>query len=110
MKSENYKGGCDIATTQYNWSGQPLMMVQKLEKPGTGAQTSIVLTKMTYDDLGRVTQVDKKVQNTLVNSNALPLNYTTIVKNEYDALGQLLNKKVGNKPSAPVSPLSKLGS
>jgi hypothetical protein len=50
----------DIVTTQYNWSGQPLVTVQKQEKGGTSAQTSIVVTQMTYDDLGRVTQTDKK--------------------------------------------------
>jgi hypothetical protein len=55
---------------------------------------------MTYDDLGRVTQSDKKMQNSFVNSNALPASYTTVVRNEYDALGRLKKKKVGNKPGA----------
>ena len=69
---------------------------------GAPAQTTIVVSKMTYDDLGRLLQVDKKVQNTNVNSNALPASYTTVVKNEYDALGRIKKKKVGNMPAAPA--------
>jgi hypothetical protein len=30
----------------------------------------------------------------------LPASYTTVVRNEYDALGRLKKKKVGNKPGA----------
>jgi hypothetical protein len=84
----------DIVTTQYNWAGQPLVSIQKLEKAGSPAQTSIVVTQMTYDDLGRLTQTDKKIQNTNVNGNAMPGSYTTVAKNEYDALGQLRKKKL----------------
>jgi RHS repeat-associated protein len=84
----------DIVTTQYNWLGQPLISIQKQEKAGTPVQTSIVVTQMTYDDLGRVTQTDKKIQNTNVNGNAMPGSYTTVVKNEYDALGQMNKKKL----------------
>ena len=94
VKSTNVTGGTDITTMQYNWAGQPIITVLKQDKSGTPTQTSIVVTQMTYDDLGRVTQVDKKVQNTNVNSNAMPASYTTISKNEYDALGQLKTKKL----------------
>ena len=94
MKSKNITGGADILTTQYNWAGQPLVTIYKQVKAGTATQTSVVITKMSYDDLGRLVQADKKVQNTNVNGNALPANYTTISKNEYDALGQLRKKKL----------------
>jgi RHS repeat-associated protein len=91
-----------LVCTQYNWAGQPIVSVFKQEKGGGLAQATVVVTKMTYDDLGRVTQSDKKVQNSYVNSNALPSSYTTVVKNEYDALGRLKKKKAGNKPGAPA--------
>jgi hypothetical protein len=91
-----------LVCTQYNWAGQPIVSVTKQEKSGAPAQTTIVVSKMTYDDLGRLLQVDNKVQNTNVNSNALPASYTTVVKNEYDALGQIKKKKVGNMPAAPA--------
>jgi hypothetical protein len=107
-KSKNITGGFDALTTQYNWAGQPITVLQKQEKAGVPAQTSFVVSKMTYDDLGRVTQVDKKVQNTNVNSNALPSSYTTVVKNEFDALGRQKKKKAGNKPGSPGTPLANL--
>ena len=93
VQGTNITGGTDIITTQYTWAGQPLVMIQKQEKQGTGAQTSVVVSQMTYDDLGRVTKTEKKVSNTLVNSNAMPA-YKTIAQNEYDKLGQLKNKKL----------------
>lgn len=94
VKSKNQTTGLDIVTTQYNWAGQPLVSLAKQEKAGAPSQTTNVITKMSYDDLGRLIQIDKKVQNSNVNSNALPGSYTTIVKNEYDALGQLKRKKL----------------
>ena len=102
VKSKNSTGGVDISTTQYNWSGQPLVIMLKQEKLGSPVQTNIVITKMYYDDLGRLIQTDKKIQNSNINANALPVNYTTINKLEYDALGQLKKRKLGNKPGAPA--------
>lgn len=100
VKTKNQTGGTDVATTQYSWSGQPLVMLLKQVNNNSPAQTSFVVTKMTYDDLGRLTQTDKKIQHSLVNSNALPTAYTTIQKNEYDALGQLKKKELGKKKDA----------
>jgi len=94
VKSKNLTGGADLLTTQYSWSGQPLVSIFKEVKAGTNTQTTVVVTKMIYDDLGRLVQTDKKVQNTNVNANALPASYTTVSKNEYDALGQLKKKKL----------------
>ncbi|MEP7373201.1 MAG: DUF6443 domain-containing protein [Chitinophagaceae bacterium] len=109
VKNKNITGGLDITTTQYNWAGQPLVTMLKQEKAGTPVQTSIMLTKMYYDDLGRLIQTDKKIRNSNVNGDALPSGYTTISKNEYDALGQLKKKKLGNKPGATAgTPLSNL--
>ena len=108
VKSKNATAGADITTTQYDWSGKPLVMIQKQVKATAPAQTTVTVSKMTYDDLGRVTQTDKKIQNTNVNANALPSAYTTVSKMEYDALGQVKKKSIGNKPGAPGSPLIKL--
>lgn len=50
----------------------------------------------------------KKLSNTLVNANAMSV-YKTIVEQEYDALGQLKKKEIGNKPGAVAgTPLAKL--
>ena len=96
-KSTNITGGIDITTTQYDWAGKPLRIVQKQQLAGSGAQTSVMLTDITYDDLGRPTQTQKKLQNTLLNNNITSTPWTTINKNQYDALGQLKNKTMGNR-------------
>jgi len=92
-KSFNHTAGVDIATTQYSWSGQPLINVLKTEITGSNAQTTIVVTQNTYDDLGRLTKTEKKLSNSLVNGNAMST-YKTIAENEYDNLGQLKKKKL----------------
>lgn len=108
-QSTNATGGIDVLTTQYNFIGQALQTVLRHQKNGTNPQTTLLLTTMTYDDLGRVTQINKKVSNSLVNSGNLPAGWTNIVNNEYDALGQLKKKTVGNKPGLPPgTPLANL--
>jgi RHS repeat-associated protein len=98
----NSTGGLDVNTTQYTWAGQPLVTVTKTEKAGASVQTNIIVSQITYDDLGRVLKTEKKVQNTLVNGNTMPA-FKTIIQNEYDALGQLKTKKL-----APTSPSAQL--
>jgi hypothetical protein len=63
---------------------------------------------MQYDDLGRLKQVDKKVANSLVNGGSIPPVWTTTVQNEYDATGQLIKKKLGNKPGTQNTALANL--
>ena len=93
-KMGNITGGIDITTTQYNFSGQPLMSVLQHEK-GVAPNTQIVkvITKLIYDDLGRLLELKKKVTQT-IGSTTIPANPVekTIVKNEYDKLGQLVKK------------------
>jgi RHS repeat-associated protein len=91
MQSTNITGGTDIVTTQYTWAGQPLVMVYKQEKQGANAQTTLTISKMNYDELGRLVKTEKRVSNTLINANAMPA-YKTIAQNEYDKLGQLKKK------------------
>jgi RHS repeat-associated protein len=104
----NFTGGTDIITTQFAFSGQPLLIIQKLEKGGSNSQTSVVVSKFSYDDLGRVTKVEKKASNTKVNSGSMPVGFTTIVQNEYDALGQLKKKTISPSGGAENSPLDSL--
>ncbi len=99
-QSQNITTGTDISTTQYNWAGQPMMSVLRQQKNGSNPQTNIVLSQLTYDDLGRVTKTEKKVSNTLVNGGALPNVFTTTAEMQYDALGQLKNKKLGRQKDA----------
>ncbi len=91
VQATNVSGGTDVQTTQYSFAGQPLLLISKTEKAGANAQTSIVVTQMSYDDLGRVVKTEKKLSHTLVNSNAMSA-YKTIAELQYDALGQLKKK------------------
>lgn len=96
IQSTNLTGGTDIVTTQYTWAGQPLVVVQKQEKAGANAQTHVIVTKTEYDDLGRVLVV-KKIVNSTVGGQSVNKPELEIVKNEYNKLGQLKNKKIGKK-------------
>lgn len=108
-KSENITGGTDITITQYNWIGQPLQTVYRQEKGGTEVQTTLVLSRMSYDELGRLTEVDKKVSHTKVNRGKLPAEWTPISRYEYNTLGQLIKRNLGNKPDAAMGqPLASL--
>jgi RHS repeat-associated protein len=89
----NNSGGLDLLTTQYSFSGQPLLLAQKQEKGGSNPQTSVVVSKMTYDDLGRLTKTEKKISNTKVNGGGMS-NWVTFTEMSYDALGQLTKKKL----------------
>lgn len=92
-KAQNITGGTDITTTQYNFSGQPLMSLLVHDKQGTNAQIIKVITKMSYDDLGRLLDIKKKTTQT-ISGTTIPASPVerTIVKNQYDKLGQLVNK------------------
>lgn len=99
IKYRNITGGIDIRTTQYAWAGWPLITVDKQEKAGNNAQTTVAVTKMTYDDLGRVVKTEKKISNTSVNGGAMS-DYATVSTVEYDALGQSGTRTIGNKKDA----------
>jgi RHS repeat-associated protein len=93
VKKKNITGGTDIATTQYSFSNQPLVTVVKEDKSESNPQSHIIVTKMEYDDLGRLTAVKKSVNST-INGVAVNLPETEIVRVEYDALGRLKTKKL----------------
>lgn len=95
MQSTNITEGTDVVTTQYSWAGQPLVMVQKQDKAGINAQNHVIITKMHYDDLGRVLNIRKTINST-INSVAVSKPEQIIVQNEYDKLGQLKKKKLGS--------------
>lgn len=101
MKSTNQTGGVDVTTTQYAWSGLPVVVIQKQEVAGANAHNTVTVTQMSYDDLGRVVAIDKKVSNTLVNGGAMPTAWTTVSKVSYDKLGQVKQKVLGTTAAKP---------
>ncbi len=99
VMSQNITGGTDILTSQYAFNGTPLLNIQVQQKSGTNAQTSIIVTKLNYDDLWRVVSIEKKMSNTLVNNGIMP-SWKMTAQNEYDKLGQLKNKKLSSASGA----------
>jgi RHS repeat-associated protein len=93
VQRTNISGGIDIVTTQHTWTGQPLVSVLKTEKAGVNPQTTIMITQIKYDDLGRAGIVEKRVSNSLVNAGAMS-RAVKVVENSYDKLGQLKAKKL----------------
>jgi RHS repeat-associated protein len=104
-KATNITGGTDISTTQYTWTGQPLVSIVKQERQGTGAQATVIVSRNTYDDLSRLSKVEKKISNTLVNAGAMT-DYKATLTNEYDKLGQLKTKNLSPDQST-AGPLEK---
>lgn len=95
VQSTNMTGGLDVVTTQYSWVGQPLVTVQKQQKAGSLNPTELsVITKMLYDDLGRLLST-KKTLNSTVNGTTVNKPEVEIATLAYDNLGQLKNKGVG---------------
>ena len=104
---QNITTGTDITTTQYNWAGQPMLNILRHQKNGANPQTHIVLSRMTYDDLGRLSKTEKKV-NSITGSSNITKDWATIALQDYNALGQLKSKKLGNKPGVSNTPLANL--
>jgi RHS repeat-associated protein len=81
----------DITTTQYSYSGQLLQSVHRVERITPADQKYIVQTRMSYDDLGRPVQTEKKVTG-ITSAGTVTRDWAVIASNEYDALGQMKKK------------------
>jgi RHS repeat-associated protein len=103
-KSTNITSGTDVITTQYSFTGQPLVSVSKQEKGGAvNAQVHIVITSMDYDVAGHVQTVYKEINST-VNGVTVTQPKEAVVQNTYNTLGQLQSRQLGHKkdPSGNV--------
>lgn len=94
--------GLNVVTTQYTWAGQPLITVQRQQTTTPNTIENIVVSKRTYDDLGRVIKTEKKAGNSQLNTinSLLSANYVTISESTYDALGQPKTRKLGREKDA----------
>jgi hypothetical protein len=99
MQSQNITGGYDVSTTQYSWNGKPLIVIQKQENNEVGPQEAIVVTKYTYDELGRLSKTEKKAGLSGDDRVEMPSSYKLLSNNEYDKLGQLKQKKIASSAS-----------
>ena len=96
-QSQNITGGVDVSTVQYGWAGQALVNVQKTQDTKvTGGGVTVVVSRMTYDDLGRLAATEKKQSDARVANGAMTA-YRTVAVLQYDALGQLRKKELGRQ-------------
>src|SRR5690606_15648880 len=92
VHSTNINGYTDVATTQYSWSGQPLVVGEhKYVAPEVHDYN--VITKLEYDDLARLSKVKKTVHSN-IGGYYREKPEQTVLENEYDQLGQLKRKKL----------------
>lgn len=104
-KSTNITGGIDMVTTQYNWAGQPLILAQVQQKNDNNAQTCTTISKITYDELGRIVKTEKKAGNTFIKSGTLPDEYKVTAMMQYDKLGQVTSKTLSPTGGQGGTPL-----
>lgn len=93
VHSTNISGGTDALTTQFTWAGLPYRVLQKHQNASGSSQEMLIVTHNTYDELGRIINIEKKQSHSGVNSNAMS-GLKTIATLEYDKLGQLKQKKL----------------
>jgi hypothetical protein len=95
-KQTNYTTGTDVTTAQYSYAGQVLRTHVQHQKSGANAQTHTLLTKYTYDHVGRIRTVVKNIDG---------LGNKTITQNTFNELGQLQTKALSPTGGAGGGPV-----
>lgn len=88
VQSINYKGGLDISTNLYDFSGKVLCNYLVHRYPGSNQADLKVKTEMSYDPGGWLQEIWKTI-------NDDDQNKTLIAAMEYDVLGQQSKKSLG---------------
>ncbi len=96
-KQTNYTGGTDIVTNQYGYAGSLLRSHVAHQKSGTNAQSHTILTKYSYDHVGRINTVTKNMNSS---------GDKTILQNSYNELGQLVTKKLAPSGNTALETLN----
>lgn len=80
---DNIKGGADVTTLQYHFDGRLLSTCNDHTAPGTDYSNFITLTKYIFDQIGRVSSIQKQF-----GSNS----FKTISFYDYDDVGRIKTK------------------
>ncbi|MDP1764961.1 MAG: DUF6443 domain-containing protein, partial [Sediminibacterium sp.] len=97
--ADNYKGGMEVSTNRYDFTNKVISNYLLHTNPADSAITVRVRTNMDYDHGGRLLTVTKQI-----NDNDSTRRIT--VRNSYDAMGQLLRKRLGQKTMTDTSALN----
>ena len=93
VQADNYKGGNDLTINRYSFTGEVVSSYLLHSNPSgntVGASASRIYTEMDYDHGSRL----KEIRKTL---NDDPFTTRVIARNEYDELGNMKTKQVGQK-------------
>jgi RHS repeat-associated protein len=103
VQSKNHKGGIDVTTNLYNFTGNILTshtVHNNPLNPAVAQQALRIKTNMEYDHAGRLLKIFKTINNNMANKKC-------ISTNDYDVLGQLKKKELG-KNAANTAPIETL--
>ena len=92
IQSDNYKGGTDVTSNTYDFTGKLLFTLLSHTNPAAQNGYLNLGTLFKYDPGGRLLEVRKKSYD---QSFEVLLGETVVAKNEYDELGQLKKKELG---------------
>jgi RHS repeat-associated protein len=98
---DNIKTGVDINTLQYYFDGRLLSSCNSHTSTGTGYSAYVTLTKYIFDNIGRVTSIQKQFS-----TNA----FKTMSAYDYDDIGRVLTKHLDPNYNNPNSGLPDLES
>lgn len=99
VQADNYKTGKDTVTNRYDFTGKILSSYIAHNNPAAGTQGTVkIKTNYDYDHAGRLLKIWKTIND---NTTAKEL----IVFNEYDVLGRLKKKELGNTTADPIETL-----
>lgn len=102
-QTKHHAGGTDILTHQYDFAGNEVATYLRHQKGGSNAQVHEVLTRKTYNHIGMVMDITKKITSTTASDKS----EQTIVSYTYNNLKQLSQKKLG-MAATPVETLDYL--
>lgn len=105
-QGQNVSGQIDKVTVQYDWLGNTLRTLEEYRVNNSSLETHNVLTKLQYDNKGRVTGISKLL-NSNVGGTAVNGTEKTIATYQYNELGKLKTKTLGtNSSNAPLETLT----
>ncbi|RXK81490.1 RHS repeat-associated core domain-containing protein [Filimonas effusa] len=89
LQADNYKGGLDITSSRYDFTGKVISSYAVHTNPA-GFTSDRIYTEMDYDHGGRLTEVRKTLNDNIETRRV-------VAHHEYDALGQLKLKQLGQQ-------------
>jgi RHS repeat-associated protein len=100
-QADNYNGGKEEMINRYDFSAKIVCSYTMHNNPSSAVGVVRIKTNMNYDDMGRVMNISKQLNDDATTNKV-------IVQNEYNSLGQLKKKSLGNYPGNPGQPLETL--